>query len=209
MALRFGAATETIEGVVVIDRRDSSAREKSVMCRFPDGKKRFVARSQVPEHQEFPDDGSEFELEVSVWMLTQWDLADRGPRPVAKLADVVVLRDFEGKFGPCLRVRLADGTEHWVGKDGIDEDSPVQGDGDRGELWVQPWVAKKIARTSSTKAEEGEAGGVVGHPDPGTVGYGDTRRDPPGYEPGPGRAEPGIAADARTTPFDDDEKIPF
>lgn len=209
MPYRDGDEVTTFQNVRVIDTRPlepsqkadgtwGPSQEKSVKCRFEDGKERFVSRSQVPSWQTFPDDGQPFELEVSAWMVDRWVEADSAPRQVVKIPDVVVLRG----SAKAIQVRLPDGSETWVPFKGIDEDSPVHGDGDRGELWVQPWCAKMKGwgAAASDSRQEPLLGG----------GY------PAGYESGPGRAEPGggapasgIAADARYGAIPDDDDIPF
>ena len=153
MPYRDGDECETFRNVVVVDKRPASAQEKSVKCRFKDGSERFVARSQVPSYQTFPDDGTPFELEVSAWMVATWVEADKVPDEVVKIADVVCLREsnktIEVKSSKgmvtrsnALFVRLPSGEEAWCPGKGINGDSPVRSDGDRGELWLAPWCAK-------------------------------------------------------------------
>ena len=140
MPYREGDATRLYEGVVVIDRRDKEKQAKSLLCRFADGKERFVSRKQVPQDFDWPENDVVFDLEVSEWMGQQWD--DEPPPVVVKVPDVVVLRDIDGKWGPALQIRTQDGRQVWVAKKGIMPGSPVQEDGDRGEIWVAEWLAR-------------------------------------------------------------------
>ena len=216
MPFRDGDATVTFEDVENIDRRPMEAvmrpdgtytgsQEKSVKCRFSDGKERFVSRGQVPSYQEFPEEGA-FTLEVSEWMVSKWEESDQAPREVVKVPDVVVLR----ASARAIQVRLPSGAEEWCPLKGIDEDSPVRGDGDRGELWVAPWCAKmKGWHAPRPEQEADEMPGWAGGSRPERTGGA-----PAGYEEGPGRAGPaghGIGADARGAALADDDlsDVPF
>ncbi len=198
MPFRDGDETVTFQDVQVIDTRPltppldekgnpikrpdgslPSTQEKSVRCRFEDGTERFVSRSQVPSWQTFPDDATPFELEVSAWMVDKWEEGDRAPREVVKIADVVVL----GSYPKSIRVRLPDGEEASVPLTGVDKDSPVRSDGDRGELWLAPWCAKLKDWTGTQ-----DAGGRQGNL--------------------PATSQHGVGADARGG-FDDSDDVPF
>jgi len=70
------------------------------------------------------------------------------------VGDVVVLR----ASPKAIQVRLVSGAAEWVPLRGIDKNSPVQGDGDSGELWLQPWCAKmKGWGPAAPAAQEGRA----------------------------------------------------
>jgi hypothetical protein len=154
MPYRDGDEVETFRNVVVVDNRPAEKQKVSVKCRFADGVERFVSRQWVPSYQEFPDDGSKFELEVSSFMVGLWAKNDSEPKQSVKIADVVCLREsretIEVPNPPkgtvtrpkALQVRLPTGEEAWCPGKGILPDSPVRSDGDRGELWLEPWCAK-------------------------------------------------------------------
>lgn len=138
MPFRDGDETVLFEGVLMIDRRPMEKMEKSVLCRFPDGEERFVSRAQCPSDQMWPDEEDQlFDLEVSSWMVSVWN--ETPPEQPVKIADVLCLRE----TAKAIQVRLpSGGTPEWLPLKGLHRESPVRGDGDRGELWVLPWAAK-------------------------------------------------------------------
>jgi len=175
MPLKDGDPTVEFENVQVIDRRPPEKQERSMLCRFADGTERFVPRSQVPADFEFPDEGVPFDLEVSQWIVDQWAEEDEAPPDVVVLADVVCLKE----SAKALKIRLPSGSEEWCPTKGIHKDSPVQGDGDRGELHVAPWLAKmKGWRGSGAAARDEEE-------------------------------KPNVGTDARSGGIDDNDDVPF
>jgi hypothetical protein len=154
---------ETFHNVIVTDTRPllpskpgGPSQEKSVRCKFADGRERFVARSQVPSYQTFPDPGEPFDLEVSEWMVSAWAESDSRPPEIAKIENVVCLRQLSPRS---ILVRMPDGKEEVVPTKGIDPGSPVQTDGDRGTLWIAPWCAKMKGWAYTPANQETSRGG--------------------------------------------------
>lgn len=151
MPLKEGDETLVFENVRVTDGRDMEKREKSVICTFPDdcptewlrGLEKPIPRTQVPEGFEFPgDNGSdqdeEFEVEVSAWIVQQWE-----DEPFVKVSGVEVLREVEGKYGPQLKIRLASGQTDYVGLKGLHHLNKLRSQGDKGDLLMFGWLAEK------------------------------------------------------------------
>jgi len=162
MAYRDGDELVTFEGVVAIDKRPLEKQEVSVLCRLPDGREKFVSRQQVPPWQDFPDDETPFTLEITAWLADRW--ASEPAEEHVVMRDAVVLRS----SAKAIQVRLPDGKVEWVPLRGIAPGSPVQGDGDRGDLWLRKWIAEA----------KGWSGERVG-------GRQDAARAPAGRERGP------------------------
>lgn len=194
MPFRDGDEVVLFEGVVNIDRRPDKAQERSVLCRFEDGTERFVSRVQCPSYQDFGVVDDVIDLEVSRWLVDRWE--EEGPPPHAVVPGVVVLRSSE----KAIQVRLPDGKVEWVPLRGIDRDSPVSGDGQRGDLWVAEWLAR--AKGWDQGAPAASSGGERARPRQANIGD-DARSGYRGDDlenPDPGASDGGA--------FDDDE-IPF
>jgi hypothetical protein len=119
-----------------------SASGKAILCRFRDGRERWVPFSQMEEGQS-PQPGEKGTLAVTQWLVDQWadeDTSGKGAdtsREVVSIPDVVALRETERG----LQVRAGD-KEVWLAKSQIPESSEVRFDGDRGTLQLPRWVAE-------------------------------------------------------------------
>jgi len=203
MPFRDGDEVVMFEGTVNIDRRSADKQERSVLCRLPDGTERFVSRNQCPSYQSFGELDEVIDLEVSAWLVGKWE--EEGPPPHAVVPGVVVLRSSE----KAIQVRLPDGTVAWVPLRGIDKDSPVSGDGQRGDLWVAEWLAK--AKGWGQGAPAASSGGERARPrqanigDDARSGYrGDDLENPdPHGDAAAKDDEPDFAAGDDDLPFDE------
>lgn len=208
MPLKEGDETLVFEGVRVTDGRPN--RDKSVICTFPDdcptewlrNLEKPIPRSQVPEGFEFPgDNGSdqdeEFEVEVSSWIVQQWQ-----DEPFVKISGVEVLREVEEKYGPQLKVRLPSGDTDYVGLKGLHHENKLRSQGDKGDLLLFGWLAEKKGWRG-----DGQEAGYKG----GGSGEGARKQATPrgGQKPAPN-----VGQDARgggvpmATPADEDESPP-
>lgn len=160
MPLRKNDETVIFDDVVVVDRRPTEKRDKSVICRFADGTERVVPRSMVPAGFEFPGDpdgphqDEPFELEVSAYLAGKWR-DDPGPEPY-RVGEVEVVREStHAEYGDSIMFEMQDGSKKWVNLRGVDEKSEVRAEGDVGILWLKTWAAEKLGFVQGRQKTQG------------------------------------------------------
>lgn len=145
------------------DVRIKRESERAVLAVFPDGRERWVPKSQLEPGMPVPEkDGDPGTISIAEWLAEKIESGDdeEETKPEKKwvdVADVVVLRE----TAKALQVRVSGGEPVWVPFSQIADDSPVRYDGESGVLRVSEWIAKEKGFDSAR--DEGDLGGAQRH----------------------------------------------